>query len=334
MHRAPALHVRMGRMTELEIHRRVQDAEARRRPHLAGVVQDAFRVVNGPADGAPAGLTLDRYGRWLVLCARASLDESVVQTWAMAAHDALDADGIVVKRLAPRAADSSSSVFRGALPSAPMAVREDDATFLCDLDDGLSTGLFLDLHDVRRRTRRYVGGGRVLNLFSYTASFSVHAALAGASQVTSVDVSKKALRRGRANMEASGLDPAAHRWFPDDVLDHIERARRRGQQYRLVILDPPAFGRAGGKAFALDDRFESMVEAVVPLVEPGGVLLLSVHTGAIDGARMESAVMAAGVGRAHTVLEQAGLPEWDHPCDGARIGDRGDYLRVLVMKLG
>src|SRR5262249_41175671 len=155
------------------------------------------------------------------------IGEDAIRAWAEAAHEELGADGVVVKILRRTVAESTSEVIRGAPPKAPIAVREDDAVFLCDLDDGISTGLFLDHHDTRPLVGAYAPGVEVLNLFAYTCAFSVHAALAGARRVTSVDVSKRALGRGRANMTASGVDADRHRWFGDDVMEFLARSERR-----------------------------------------------------------------------------------------------------------
>ena len=178
-------------------------------------------MVNGTGDGAPPGLTIDRYRGWVVLCARDDMADSEVDRWCVAVTEVLSPEGVVVKRVANRPADTSSRVYAGLLAEEPMVIREGDARILCDLDDGLATGLYLDLSHVRLRVRALSEGLEVLNLFSYTCAFSVHAALGGASRVTSVDASRRALRRGRANMEASGLDADAHRWFADDVLEHL-----------------------------------------------------------------------------------------------------------------
>ena len=314
-----------------EIRRRLRRAYERRQAHLRplGIVQEAWRVANGAADGAPAGLTLDRYGLWLVLCAREEIPEAVTCAWAAAALDELGADGLVVKTLSRAPGASTSRVYAGEIPDGPIPIREGDAVLLCDLDDGLSTGLYLDLHDVRRGLGGLVGGGEVLNLFAHTGAFSVHAALAGADRVTSVDVSKKALRRSRQNMEANEIDPAGHRFFADDVLRALERAGRRSERYALVIVDPPAFGRVGGRTFKLERDLEPLVDRSAGLVEAGGKLLVSTHSRGVDRARIVAC--ASRSGRRIEVLAEHGLPEWDHPTVGPAQGDRGDYLQVLVV---
>src|SRR5438067_1046558 len=138
------------------------EAERKRGPFAARLGVDAFRVMNGPADGGPSGLTIDRYARWLVLAARAEISREQAEPWAEAALDALESDGLVLKTLKVPVAKSTSRVFRGTLPEAPIAVREDDAHFLCELDSGISTGLFLDHREARFFVRRFASGAEVL----------------------------------------------------------------------------------------------------------------------------------------------------------------------------
>lgn len=311
----------------------LEAALAARRAALVGQTLDAYRLVNGPGDGAPAGLTIDRYADYLVVAAREGVDAELVEAWARAAAALTGARGVVLKRLLRPVKRSTSAPMFGEPPPPELCVREDDATFLCALDDGVSTGLFLDQREARRYVRPYARGAEVLNLFAYTCAFSVHAALAGARRVTSVDAARRALARGRENMRASGLDPDRHRWFPDDVATHLARAGRRGDRYGLVILDPPVFGHAGAKRHVLSQALEELVAGAVAVVEPGGVLALSVHALEVDHAALEA--LLERTGRPRETLAVLGLPGWDHPTVAEPSGaDRGEYLKTLVVRLG
>lgn len=328
-------------------------AEKRRRAVLSSRTVDAWRWINGAGDNAPPGLTIDCYrevarGTWLVVNARAQLSSELASSWASSAAKIAGASGVVSKTLARSVRESSSRILLGPPLDAPLLVREDDAKFLVDLDDGISTGLFLDQREARRRARDFAGGGEVLNLFAYTCAFSVHAALAGARRVTSVDVAKKALRRGRENMIASGLDADRHRWFDDDVFAFLARQRKKAPAYDLVIADPPVFGHARGGAFSLERELPSLLEGCLAATAPGGVLVFSTHLLSVD----EQALLgmargaAAAIGRSISILETMGLPEWDHPVMGAGASspvsaveesgeaDRGNYLKTLVLRAG
>lgn len=307
-------------------------AVARRRGVAEARGLEAYRLVNGPADAAPEGLTLDRYAGWRVLGVRAGTSSEVIEGWAAAA--AAGAEGVVVKTWARVPADSSSRVWSGP-PSPVVKVREGDVNFICELDQGPPTGLFLDHRETRFGIRPYAVGAEVLNLFAYTGSFSVHAAKAGAKRVTSVDVAKRALQRARENMVASGLDPDQHRWFPDDVLKHLQRPQP--PRYGLVIADPPLYGHAGGARFSLLRDLERLWSGVLARLLPGGVAVFSTHATSLDHATLEAAAAraASALGRPIEVLHRWGLPEWDHPAHQApSAADRGDYLSTLVLRAG
>ncbi len=284
--------------------------------------------MNGPGDGAPAGVSVDRYGDAAVLNVRAEVAPTVRAAYADAVKAVLEPPTLVEKVWAPRRADSSSRTLYGDA-AAPVDVYEEDAIFRCLLDDGIQTGLFLDHRETRRRVRAFCGGAEVLNAFAYTCAFSVHAALAGASRVTSVDASRRALARGRENMTLSGLSPDEHRWFDDDVLDHLARG---GPDYDVIVLDPPLYGRTKKKRFALLRDLDRLAEGAMRRLRPGGRLVFSTHALELDGPRLRRAVERAGAGRRVRVLESLGLPVWDHPVAPRDVdGDRGDYLHTLVL---
>lgn len=309
-------------------------AETRRRAMLSSRTVDAWRWINGAGDNAPPGLTIDRYGSFLVVGAREHLDEETISAWTNVAIERAEPRGVVLKRLATTVQKSTSAWIAGTPADGAVKVREDDATFLCDLDDGISTGLFLDQREARKRIRDFASDREVLNLFAYTCAFSVHAALAGARRATSIDVSKKALRRGRENMIASGLDADRHRWFGDDVFAFLARQRKKEAQYGLVIADPPVFGHARGATFSLERELPVLLEGCVLATAPDGVLLFSTHLLSIDEAALFEAARTAAfaAGRSVALVETMGMPEWDHPASSA-ADDRGNYLKTLVLRV-
>ncbi len=114
----------------------------------------------------------------------------------------------------------------------------------------------------------------MLNLFAYTCTFSVAAVLGGALQTTSVDISGRALERGRKNFELNGFDPAEHRWVASDVERFLLRTLRRNEVYDVIILDPPSFGTAGKKAtFSIQRDYPRVAEQAIRCLSPGGRLL-------------------------------------------------------------
>lgn len=255
---------------------RLLDAAALRWPLLGK--SDVFRVVAEQGDGLP-GVTVDRYADYVVLAVAS--DEAEQQARAIA--DWLveqGARGVYLKRREKRDLRRAQPLevapvtpLAGAAAPVPLPVDERGMKILCELADGLSTGLFIDQRDNRQKVREVAGGKQVLNLFSYCCSFSVAAALGGAARVTSVDVGGRALERGKANFSANGLDPALHEFVQSDAVRFVRGAVKHGRKLDLIVLDPPSFGTVGRATFKFDRDIVDLMADCLRLLTPGGVLL-------------------------------------------------------------
>lgn len=168
-------------------------------------------------------------------------------------------------------------------------------------------------------------GMRMLNLFGYTGVASLVAAQNGAS-VVHVDASKKALTFGRENAELAGLGQqnvksdviqqknaaGAIRWIPDDALGFVQREARRGNQYDVVVLDPPKFGRADdGTVWEFLRDMPTLLEALSKVVKPTGHVWLTAYTLRLSGVALASMLRAtlppgATTSGEFTATDQAG----------------------------
>ena len=122
-----------------------------------------------------------------------------------------------------------------------MEVEEGGCRLLVNLHDYLDTGLFLDHRQMRLRIQKEAKGKKFLNLFCYTATATVHAAVGGASTTTSVDLSNTYLDWGRKNLALNGLSEVRHRFEREDCLKWIERDKN---DYDLIFIDPPTFSNS------------------------------------------------------------------------------------------
>ncbi len=184
-------------------------------------------------------------------------------------------------------------------PNLPLQthVRENGLLFELDFTAGYSTGLFLDQRANRRYLEQSVRPKRLLNLFAYTCAFSVAAARGGA-ETCSIDLSKKSLDRGKANLLLNGFAPESHRFFADDVVDALPRLERRKEQFDAVILDPPTFSRGNkGRRFHVEDHLGEVLSAVLPLCTRNAAILLSTNCTSINQRTLES--IASTTVRAH-----------------------------------
>ncbi|MDR2617866.1 MAG: class I SAM-dependent methyltransferase [Treponema sp.] len=161
-------------------------------------------------------------------------------------------------------------------------VHEGDAKFRVNLSDYLDAGLFLDARKKRALLRSLAGGLRVLNLFAYTCSLSVCAALGGARQVDSVDLSNTYLDWGKVNFALNGLgaqDPGPSRFsfIRADALPFLEESGRTRRSWDIIILDPPSFSNSKKMKGSLDIRrdYQGLINRCLALLTPRGRLYFS-----------------------------------------------------------
>ncbi|MDR2742178.1 MAG: class I SAM-dependent methyltransferase [Treponema sp.] len=172
-------------------------------------------------------------------------------------------------------------------------ITEGGIRFAVNLSDYLDTGLFPDRRLLRSLIRSESAGKRVLNLFCYTASFSVYAAAGGAREVDSVDLSRTYLEWAAANFGLNGLDARTiqardlllkgelppFRLIRGDALRFMAEARKAGLTWDIIILDPPAFSHSKGMETTLDIRRDhrELVARTLDLLNPKGKLWFSAN---------------------------------------------------------
>lgn len=158
-------------------------------------------------------------------------------------------------------------------------VSEGHCKFIVNLDAYLDTGLFLDHRNARRMIGEMAQGKRFLNLFSYTGSFTVHAAKGGAHSSVTVDLSNRYLDWARRNFELNGLDPARHVRVRADVLLFLKEAVAKKERFDLIVLDPPSFSNSRKMTDILDIQRDHvlLIEQCMTLLNPGGVLFFSTN---------------------------------------------------------
>lgn len=155
-------------------------------------------------------------------------------------------------------------------------VREGDATLWVNLTDYLDTGLFLDHRPLRRHIHKTALGKRFLNLFCYTASATVHAALGGASESFSVDLSNTYLDWAKRNFELNNIAAHRHRLVRADGVAWLQSCR---QGFDIILLDPPTFSNSKNTSTVLDIQKDhaALVTRCMEVLNPGGVLYFSTN---------------------------------------------------------
>jgi len=225
-------------------------------------------------------ISVERFGSLALISAPTGgeIDRLVAETRAFAELEGWECFGIFWRRLVrvPGEADKPERVWGERGGGSLEVVSESGLKYEVDLAASYSPGLFCD----QRGNREFLRGRRprrVLNLFSYTCAFSVASAAAGAL-TTSVDVSKGALERGRRNFQLNGIALDGHRFVVEDAADYLRRLVRRGEVFDSVIVDPPTFGRAGGKkTFQIVRDLPNLVALAAEATDKSGAILFSTN---------------------------------------------------------
>lgn len=159
-------------------------------------------------------------------------------------------------------------------------VSEYGVKFKVNLVDYLDTGLFLDHRETRQMAAAASRGKRLLNLFAYTCSFSVQAAVAGALSTKSVDLSNTYTAWGRENFLLNGIPLDHHEIIRADCLKFLEREVRTKAKYDVIVVDPPTISRSKkmDQLFDIQVDYVSILTQALQLLSPGGVIFFSTNS--------------------------------------------------------
>lgn len=230
---------------------------------------------------------VDRYGSWLILYdRRESIDrtpdrihryEEVVQSvHQLMLTLELDPKNLVIKERAIQTPDDQYR--RISSTEKRISIQETQAQFWVNLWDYVDTGLFLDHRLVRQWVFERAKGKRILNLFSYTGSISVFAALGGGT-VTSVDLSNTYLDWSKSNFELNSINTAEHRFIAADVLEWLKQqvTKNSDPKFDLIVLDPPTFSNSKKMDGTLDIERDhvQLIQDCMALLDARGQLLFS-----------------------------------------------------------
>ena len=242
---------------------------------------DCYRIYD--ADLPEYALAVDRYADWVHVSeyrAPASIDASVAARRLTEAVMSIPgvlgvpSHRIVVKQRS-RQRGSAQYDRRGSTQHA-MEVREGPARLTVNLVDYLDTGLFLDHRPLRLRLPELTRGRKFLNLFCYTAAATVQAALGGAEESVSVDLSRTYLTWAEENFQRNGIDSARHRLVRADCATWLARGSAR---FDVILLDPPTFSNSRRTELTLDVQRDhvSLIDAAARRLARDGLLIFSTN---------------------------------------------------------
>ncbi|MCC5855074.1 MAG: bifunctional 23S rRNA (guanine(2069)-N(7))-methyltransferase RlmK/23S rRNA (guanine(2445)-N(2))-methyltransferase RlmL [Idiomarina sp.] len=245
---------------------------------------EAFRVYD--ADLPDYNAAVDCYGEHLVIqeyAAPQDIPDHVAEGRWWDLIDAVlsvlpfTADQLVTKQRRQQKGDAQYT--RQAEQGERLESQEYNARFWVNLTDYLDTGLFLDHRLVRKDIQKLSKDKRVLNLFAYTGTASVHAALGGAEHVTTVDMSRTYLNWAKDNFRLNHLTLDKHEFIQADCLEWLQEMQEGGPQWDLIFLDPPTFSNSKRMeaSFDIQRDYLQLLEWVKPLLAPNGLLIFSTN---------------------------------------------------------
>ena len=292
---------------------------------------DTYRLVYGEGDNLP-GLIVDVYGRTAVMQAHSA----GMHIDRMEVAEALDEvmDGMIEniyyksESTLPFKADlveRENGFLKGGTPE--NIAMENGLKFHVDWLKGQKTGFFVDQRENRALLERYSRGRNVLNMFCYTGGFSFYAMRGGASLVHSVDSSSKAIDLTNQNVELNFPGDARHQAFAEDAFKFLDRM---GDQYDLIVLDPPAFAKHRDAIRNALRGYTKLNAKAFEKIRPGGILFTFSCSQVVSKQDFRNAVFTAAA-QSHRnvrILHQLTQPT-DHPVN--IYHPEGEYLKGLVL---
>jgi len=315
---------------------RLESALAKRRP-LFDASTTGWRWIHGENDGWP-GLVLDRYGDSLVLKLYTAAWLPGLGELTALLGGALPSVRVVL-RLSRNMQDVASREFgledgrilRGSPPGGPVVFLEHGLTFEAEIVRGQKTGFFLDQRENRVRAGTLARGRDVLNAFSFSGGFSLHAARGGARSVTDLDISAHALDSARRNFELNRDVPevAACRHEPvqADAFEWLGAAR--SESFDLVILDPPTLARRAADKPAATGAYTRLASEGSRLLRPGGVLVAASCSAHMPAEEFFGIVRHATRRPAGGFVE---IATTFHPADHAPAFPEAHYLKCIYLR--
>lgn len=294
--------------------------------------QPYYRLVFGESDGLP-GLVIDRYGDVLAVQITTAGMENLREVIFSQLDSLLSPTGIVLRNDSPmRALEGLDSYIdvQGTVPEL-VSVQEQESRFEVSLSGGQKTGWFFDQADNRTRMLRYVQGKRVLDLFSYVGGWGVRAARSGAEQVLCADISADAVERVQANAALNGVAErvAVH---SGDVFELLKALRNDGEQFDVVIADPPAFVKRKKDFDKGAEAYQRLNHQAMQLLGADGILITASCSYHMEAQPFQRAVAKAAhqAKRQLQILERGGQSV-DHPVQPAM--PETEYLKALFCRV-
>ena len=307
-----------------------RQAKEKRSAYYQDELTTAFRLFNQEGDGF-GGLTVDLYGDYAVFSWYNSYVYQIRKVISEAFRQVFPEVLGTYEKIRFKGLDYESAHVYGQEAPDFFTVLENGVLYQVFMNDGLMTGIFLDQHEVRGSLVDGLAMGKsLLNMFSYTAAFSVAAAMGGASQTTSVDLAKRSRELSQAHFQANGISTDDHRFIVMDVFEYFKYAKRKGLTYDVIVLDPPSFARNKKQTFSVAKDYHKLISQSLEILNPGGIIIASTNAANVSRQKFTEQIDKGFAGRSYQILNKYGLP-----ADFAynKKDESSNYLKVISMKV-
>lgn len=301
---------------------------------------NAYRLVFAEGDGLP-GLIVDKYADVLVVQIH-TLGMEKMREIMVSALVKIFAPRLIIERsdVTVRRQEGLNTmpvgVLYGTFDSGLIEIIEHGLKFLVDVMHGQKTGFFLDQRENRAAVMKYVKEKRVLNLFAYSGGFSCYALRGGASRVTSLDISKDALKLCQQNVELNSfVDESGatqrHDVVAEDVFQYLEKIATGAEKFDVVIVDPPAFVKSAKSLQNALKAYARLNEMALRVVEENGILVSSSCSSHVSSEMFKKTLFQAALRTKDdlVIVEQRTQPV-DHP--NKLYFPEGEYLKFFVLQ--
>ena len=307
-----------------------RQAKEKRSAYYQDDLTTAFRLFNQEGDGF-GGLTVDLYGDYAVFSWYNSYVYQIRKVISEAFRQVFPEVLGAYEKIRFKGLDYESAHVYGQEAPDFFTVLENGVLYQVFMNDGLMTGIFLDQHEVRGSLVDGLAMGKsLLNMFSYTAAFSVAAAMGGASQTTSVDLAKRSRELSQAHFQANGISTDDHRFIVMDVFEYFKYAKRKDLTYDVIVLDPPSFARNKKQTFSVAKDYHKLISQSLEILNPGGIIIASTNAANVSRQKFTEQIDKGFAGRSYQILNKYGLP-----ADFAynKKDESSNYLKVISMKV-
>ncbi|HFI0240109.1 TPA: class I SAM-dependent rRNA methyltransferase [Streptococcus suis] len=291
---------------------------------------NAFRIFNQDGDDF-GGLTVDLYDLHAVFSWYNTFVYSLKDTIVAAFQEVFPEVKGAYEKIRFKGLDHESAFLYGQEAPEFFTVSENGVAYQVFMNDGLMTGIFLDQHEVRGSLVDGLATGKsLLNMFSYTAAFSIAAAMGGAAETTSVDLAKRSRELSKAHFKVNGLELDNHHFVVMDVFEYFKYAKRKGLSYDVIVLDPPSFARNKKQTFSVAKDYHKLISQSLDILNPNGIIIASTNAANVTVEKFRQQIEKGFGSQKHRYLADYRLPA-DFKFN--KHDESSNYLKVFTIRV-